>query len=178
MATRKRIGIFGGSFNPPHLGHVAICKTVLRQGMVGEVWVIPCYLHPSDKSLVAFEHRCEMCTLAFADLGKRVKVLDLEKKLGGKSYTIRTVETLQKKHPDCEFLLILGEDAAKEAKTWHRHGDLRKIISWLVVPRGPHSMVPDVSASKSREALQNGGTTEVLIPEKVLEYLTDHKLYR
>ncbi|MDP2599586.1 MAG: nicotinate-nicotinamide nucleotide adenylyltransferase [Deltaproteobacteria bacterium] len=175
--TKKRIGIFGGSFNPPHIGHAGVCETVLKQKMADEVWVIPCYRHPFEKKLVPFEHRLKMCRLAFEDLGGRVQVLDLEKNMGGKSFTLRTVEYLKKKHPESEFLLILGEDAAKEAKTWYRYDDLRKALSWLVIPRGPQSMVPNVSATETREALQNKGSIETLIPKNVIEYIHDNHLY-
>ena len=175
---KKKVGILGGSFNPPHLGHFGVCETVLRQKMADEVWVIPCYQHPFEKNLIPFEHRLKMCQLAFEELGKRVKVTDLEKKLGGKSFTLRTVEYLKKKHPEFEFLLILGEDAAKEAKTWHRYDDLRKALSWLVIPRGPKSMVPNVSATEVRKALQDRSGQKDYFPPKVLDYILTNNLYR
>ena len=177
MRQRKKIGILGGSFNPPHAGHVGICKTVLAQKLVDEVWVIPCLHHPFDKNLVSFEHRFEMCLFAFESFGNRVKVSDIEKKMGGKSYTLKTVEALQKKYPEQDFVLILGQDAASEAKTWHRYADLRKALSWVVLPRGPHSPIPDVSATQIREALHEGKNLQETLPEKVKDYCLQNHLY-
>ena len=178
MRQRKnRIGILGGSFNPPHLGHVGICETVLAQKLVDAVWVIPCFEHPFNKKLVSFEHRFEMCLLAFEEFGSSVRVSDIEKKMGGKSYTLKTVETLQKKYPEQDFVLILGQDAASEAKTWHRYLDLRKALSWVVLPRGPHSPIPDVSAMDIRERLEQGLSVKDVVPGSVVQFIQDHGLW-
>lgn len=177
MSTIKKIGILGGSFNPPHLGHVAMAKLGLERGGLDQVWVIPCFEHPFEKALVSFEHRYKMCELAFQDLGVRVRVLDIEKKLGGKSFTYRTVVWLKKKYPSEKFVLIIGEDCAREAKTWHRYEELKKEVEWLVLPRGEKSPIPDISATATRAALQEGKGLEKFLNKNVIEYIEKNRLY-
>lgn len=174
---RKKIGILGGSFNPPHLGHVGICRYVLDDRQVDAVWVIPCFEHPFEKELVAFEHRFKMCQLAFESFKDKVKVLDVEKKLGGKSYTLRTVEHLKKKFPDFEFFLLMGEDAAQEAKTWHQYEELKKALAWQIVPRGVSSPIPNVSATEIREGYQDKRSFAKYLPPEVADYLSKKSLY-
>lgn len=172
-----RIGIFGGAFNPPHWGHVQLCETVLRENWVDRIWVIPCLEHPFGKELIPFEHRARMCRLGFEGLGEKVEVSEVEKELGGKSYTLRTLRHLQKQNPGETFFLLLGEDAAGEARAWQGYEELKEALGWLVVPRGPHSPVPDVSASGLRKAIAEGAPWEEDLPEKVAEYIRKNKLY-
>ncbi|MDO8526942.1 MAG: nicotinate-nicotinamide nucleotide adenylyltransferase [Deltaproteobacteria bacterium] len=176
---QKKVGILGGSFNPPHLGHVAIARHVLDELFVDEVWVIPCFEHPFDKELAPFEERFKMCQLAFPseEFGETVQVLDLEKKMGGKSYTLRTIQHLQKENPDCTFSLIVGEDAADEAKSWHQYEELKKKVAWNIVPRGEGSPIPNVSATEIRKAIQEGQNLENHLPTAVLGYLQKHPIY-
>ncbi|OGQ04026.1 MAG: nicotinate (nicotinamide) nucleotide adenylyltransferase [Deltaproteobacteria bacterium RIFCSPLOWO2_01_44_7] len=177
MTPTSKIGILGGSFNPPHLGHVGICRYVLEQKKVDEVWVIPCFEHPFDKPLVSFDHRFKMCELTFKEFDDKAVVKDVEKQLGGKSFTLRTVQFLKKENPKLEFFLILGEDAAKEAKTWHQYDKLKKAVSWLIIPRGPESPVPDVSATDIRKILQEGKNVGKYLPQLVYQYIVQNRLY-
>lgn len=178
MSAQKRVGLLGGGFNPPHNGHVGICEMVFQENWVEEVWVIPCWDHPFNKSLAPFEHRFEMCRLAFEKFGERVRVLEVEKKLGGKSFTLRTVQHLKKENPDEALMLILGEDAAKEAPQWNQYRELKEAIEWLVVRRGPHSKISDVHATSIRQAIADGKGWEEEMPKKVVEYIRRHGLYK
>jgi len=177
VAHRKKVGLLGGSFNPPHAGHTGIAHFLLKEKKVDQIWVIPCFEHPFDKDLVSFEHRFKMCKLAFEEFGNKVMIKDVEKKLGGKSFTLRTVEHLQKKFPDIDFVLIVGEDAEKESATWKDAETLKKKIAWFVVPRGPNSPVPDVSATAIRRCLEQNADTEDAIPSKALHYIRHHGLW-
>ena len=76
----EHIAILGGSFSPPHEGHVAICAWLLDSAEVDRVVAIPCYEHPFGKELAAFDDRLRMCQIAFEEFGSRVEVLDLEKR--------------------------------------------------------------------------------------------------
>lgn len=141
------------------------------------VWVIPCLEHPFHKDLLPFERRFRMCELAFESFDDNVRVTDIEKKLGGESYTIRTVRHLQKTFPGTDFVLIMGEDAARESAAWQDAGELKKIIPWRVVPRGPRSPIPDVSATKIREHLRKGIFLGSEVPPPVLTYIRSEKLF-
>lgn len=178
MGENKTIGILGGSFNPPHLGHVAIARYVLEQGKVDQVWVIPCFEHPWDKDLLDFNHREKMCRLAFAKFKAKVRVLDIEKRLGGKSYTWRTVQALMRQFPAKEFLFLLGEDAAAEAKHWHRYEALKNSLPWLMIPRGVQSPIPNISATQIRKQLREQKILDQLLPSGVIQYIKEHQLFK
>lgn len=176
--SSHRVGILGGSFNPPHLGHSAMARFALEQKKVEEVWVIPCFEHPFNKPLALFENRFEMCRLAFKNLGGSIQILDLEKRLGGRSYTFRTVEHLKKEFPADHFVLIVGEDVAEEAKSWQSYQELQKGVEWFVIPRGKMSPIPDVSATNIREAVKNQKKLEKCLDKNVVEYISKKGLYR
>src|SRR5512146_215517 len=99
-----RVALFGGSFNPPHVGHQLLALYVLETEPVDELWLVPCWRHPFEKELAPFEHRLRMTEAAAAALGPRARVSDVEARLGGdKSRTLLTVRALQASHPDVEF---------------------------------------------------------------------------
>lgn len=155
-----------------------MAKFVLKRERVDRVWVIPCFKHPFAKPLVSFPHRLKMCRLSFKGFKKRVKILDIEKKLGGKSYTFRTVAFLQKKFPQKKFFLIVGKDIVKQAKRWHGYRKLKKEVDWLILPRGPKSPIPNVSATHVRKALKEERGLMRLIPKNVIEYIGENRLYK
>ena len=94
------IGILGGSFDPPHFGHIFLCHYALESTEIKKVLIVPCFNHPFNKSLSTFEHRFNMCKLAFEIFGNSVEVTDIEKELGGISYSINTIKHLKNTRPD------------------------------------------------------------------------------
>src|SRR4029079_1745454 len=115
-AARKvrRVGVFGGSFNPPHLGHRELIAALLERDLVDQVRVVPVYAHPFGKELAPFADRLAMCRLAFAGLGPRVRVSAIEKDLGGRSYTVRTLEAMHRARPREALFLVTGADAIRD----------------------------------------------------------------
>ena len=92
--TTRRVAIYGGSFDPPHLGHVLSVAWTLSAADVDAVWIIPTWKHPFDKEHGAtFDQRMRMCELAFA-VFREVEVSDIERRLGGISRTLHTLDTL------------------------------------------------------------------------------------
>lgn len=175
MATK--IGIFGGSFNPPHKGHVEICRYLLSQNAVDQIWVVPCYKHPFDKELAPFEERVTMCKLAFGEFFGKIKISDIERTLGGVSYTVKTLEHLRESHPGNEFHLIVGSDAAKESTTWKEASKLSELAKLLEVPRGTNSPIPDISSTDVRKAVRSNKNISGLVTKEVAEYIISRKLY-
>ena len=167
-----------GSFNPPHLGHLALARLPLEEGKVEQVWVIPCWQHPFEKKLAGFEERLAMCRLAFQELGGKISVLTIEKELGGTSFTARTLKCLMKKNPDTDFSMIVGEDIAQEAPTWHGYEEWKETVGWIVHPRGPQSSIPDISATTIRKALREQRGLEKFLAKNVVEYIARHGLYK
>jgi nicotinate-nucleotide adenylyltransferase len=181
-----RVALFGGSFNPPHLGHQLLALTVLETHAVDQLWMIPCFRHPFDKALAPFSDRLAMCQLAARALGDRVAVSEIEGQLGGESRTLLTVLALRKVHPQVEFQLVIGADLEAEVETWYGAEELRKLVSFLVVGRRGYAgqvgddvlvEMPAISSTDVRRRLAAGLPVDSLVPRVVLDYIRERKLY-
>jgi nicotinate-nucleotide adenylyltransferase len=130
----SRVAVFGGSFNPPHVGHVLACALILSVEEVDRVLVVPTYMHPFAKPLAPFEDRATMCELAMAWM-PGVEVSRVEAELGGESRTLRTLETLARAHPDWALRLIIGADILAEAPRWFGFDAITKLAPPIVLGR-------------------------------------------
>lgn len=175
---RKRVAIFGGSFNPPHVGHTAICKWLFSKGLADEVWVVPCFQHPFDKPLVDFEHRLCMCRLAFGKLLLPIRNLTVERDLGGTSHTVRTIMHLKGMHPECRMSLVHGGDLKDEFRGWHEFEKIRDLVEIVHIPRGASSPIPDVSSTEIRERISKGVSIVDMVEPEVAVYIITKGLYR
>lgn len=190
--THERIGIFGGSFDPPHAAHVMLAAYVLSIGEIDRLVVIPNAKHALDKRAHApFAHRRRMCELAFTDL-RRVDVSPIEEELGGTSYTLDTLEELQRRHPGAQLRLVVGEDILGELDRWHRFDRVAEIAPPIVIGRSGaataaasrHGLtvvpvsLPAISSTDVRSRLASGRSVAGLVPRTVVEYAAEHGLYR
>lgn len=184
----RRIGLYGGGFDPPHIAHVMCAAYALSIGRMDELWVLPSWEHAFDKDMTPFPHRMAMCERAFASM-PQVKVSDLERQWQVK-YTIDLVHGLQVQSAvQIESLvLIVGSDNAALCQQWHRWDDLCRMVDLLVVPRSggvtqPEGFVmPDVSSTEARLLMQNHegapwGVLGKMLPRLVVDYIRDHGLY-
>ena len=116
-----QVGIFGGTFNPPHLAHLIIAETVREQFTLEQVLWMPSRQppHKTAQAMVAPEHRLAMTRLA-VEGNPTFTVSELEMQRDGPSYTIDTIERLQNQLPDMSFALIIGGDSLRGLDTWHR----------------------------------------------------------
>lgn len=132
-----RVGIFGGSFNPPHLGHVNSVKTLIERVGLQEVLVIPNWQNPLKKMVQgpSAESRLEMTRRAFADVGPKITIDDIEVAKGKTSYTIETIKELKKKRPNDEFHLILGIDLLPELVHWKKWEEILENVNLIVTSR-------------------------------------------
>lgn len=130
----RRVGLFGGSFNPPHVCHTLATCWALQTGNLDEVWWLPTYQHAFGKDLVGFETRVAMCELALRDLN-RVKICTIERELGGESRTIDTVKALKARHPGDAYTLIVGADILAERHKWKNWEGLMELVSLKVIGR-------------------------------------------
>ena len=132
----KRIGIFGGSFNPIHLGHTALACYICEQGLVDEVWLMVSPQNPlkRDHTLLDENERFAMARLATAPY-PILKACDFEFTLPRPSYTYHTLQALRTAYPDCEFSLIIGEDNWKCFDRWYRGEDIASETPIIVYPR-------------------------------------------
>ncbi|MBU2266201.1 MAG: nicotinate (nicotinamide) nucleotide adenylyltransferase, partial [Candidatus Omnitrophica bacterium] len=132
---RKKIGILGGTFNPPHIGHLILAQEVYQKLGLDKILFIPTNLAPHKESRnVSGRHRLNMVKIA---LGKdrRFKVLDIEIKRGGVSYTIDTVRELKRKYSQADFYLIVGSDLANDFPTWRYFSELKRAVKIVVAKR-------------------------------------------
>ncbi|MDB4985242.1 MAG: Nicotinate-nucleotide adenylyltransferase [Myxococcaceae bacterium] len=184
---KPELAVFGGSFDPPHIGHVFLATYALSVAGVERVIAAPTFEHAFGKPLRAFEHRLAMCELAFAPL-PGVEVSSIERELGGTSRTLRLVSELAARHPGHQLRLLVGTDILGESQRWQRFDEVVAIAPLLVARRAGHASVPaphehapllpEVSSSAIRAALERGEDVSLWLPSGVRRYLTEHALYR
>jgi nicotinate-nucleotide adenylyltransferase len=177
-----RVALFGGSFNPPHVAHQLVALYVVETRPVDEVWMLPCFKHPFEKDLESFEDRRIMCEIAAAPLGSRIKVSDVEQRLGGQSRTLRTVKAVQAENPGVEFSLVIGSDLEAETASWYGAAELRSLVSFLIIgrsgfPGGGAVSMPAISSREIRQRLARGLPVDELVPRAVLDYIVQRGLY-
>jgi nicotinate-nucleotide adenylyltransferase len=183
---RRRVALYGGSFNPPHVAHQMVGLYVLETVAVDELWIVPAFIHAFGKPLAPFEDRLQMCALAVAALGARARVSDVERELGGPSRTLHTLHRLRERHPDHEFSLVIGADLVDEVPSWLGGDELRRTVPFIVVGRGARRVaaddervaMPEVSSTAVRERLGAGKGVDGLVPRAVLDYIYGRGLYR
>lgn len=194
----SKVGIFGGTFDPPHIGHIALAEQVKKELKLAEVLVIPAYNSPfKQEDASPFRDRFEMTKLAFGGM-EGFAVSDIEKKLDGISYTINTLRALKEiLPPKTELYFIIGGDQLFTIEKWYRFESVLKESHVVAVTRGDISYtdmqeyanelgrirvlncdIPDISSTAVREKLAAGEDASGLVPEKVLEYIAKEGLYR
>jgi len=176
------VALFGGSFNPPHLGHQLAALYALETSDVDQLWFVPCFRHPFEKQLESFDDRLHMCRAAAEPLGPRAKVKDIERELGGTSRTLTTVRALKAQYPEVRFSLVIGSDLLDEIDSWYGAQTLRQLISFLVVGRQGTATesafaIPNISSTDVRERLLSGDGVEAIVPRGVLAFIRDRGLY-
>lgn len=189
-----KIGLFGGTFNPVHTGHVKLVENFKEKLGLDKVLVIPTAQppHKEAKELVSAEDRINMCKMAFGSLAE---VSDIEISRGGKSYTVLTLEELKKIYKDDELYFLVGSDMLLSFKRWYRWEDILSMCTLCATDRNNEESCkeadPDffekiifcdfektvVSSSEVREKLERKEDVAHLIPEKVLNYIKEKGLY-
>jgi len=183
--TGPAVAVFGGSFNPPHVGHVLAAAYVLSACDIDAFVVIPCFIHPFAKELASFDDRLQMCRLAFGSL-PGVRVSDVERRLGGESRTLRTLEHLAGEHPEWRLRLVLGSDVLGDVPRWYGFERIRQLAPPIVLGRIGYddpatlpSVLPDVSSTRIREAIGRGqiDTVRALLPRAVADFVEERGLF-
>jgi nicotinate-nucleotide adenylyltransferase len=166
------IGILGGSFDPPHLGHQLLALAALSTLPIDSLWVIPCANHAFNKSLTSFEHRHKMCELAFSHL-HNTRVLDIEYKLPAPSYTLHTLEHILKLRPDLSLTLVMGSDLMENFGSWEGSEQIKKICTLSVFDRA--TLLPGVQSSQIRESVKSRNFSNLDL--KIVDYIKHEQLY-
>ncbi|OGX07776.1 MAG: nicotinate (nicotinamide) nucleotide adenylyltransferase, partial [Omnitrophica WOR_2 bacterium GWA2_47_8] len=131
-----KIGILGGTFNPIHVGHLAIAETALEKMGLNKIFFVPCHTppHKEDKSLTAPSHRYNMVKLAI-DENPRFEISDFEIQKKDKSYSIDTVKHFKNVFPKSELFFIIGYDMLDGLKQWKSIDEILKLASFIVINR-------------------------------------------
>jgi nicotinate-nucleotide adenylyltransferase len=184
-----KIALFGGVFNPPHLGHVLIAQQVLDFAGVDELWLIPNYgQHPPKAGVASVEDRLAMVRLL--EIPKtRVSTLEIDNRLDGN--TIKLLPHLPKEN---EYVFLIGSDQLPTFESWGNWKELLKAMRFLVFPRLGHPAAPlhenmsilehellittDISSTKIRERVGRRLSIEEFVSKKVAEHIADRGLYK
>ncbi|MFM7431272.1 MAG: nicotinate (nicotinamide) nucleotide adenylyltransferase [Flammeovirgaceae bacterium] len=190
----QKIGLFFGSFNPIHIGHLIIANIMAEHADLKKVWLIVSPQNPlkPSKGLLHEFDRYDMAKAAVADHYK-IEVSDVEFHLPKPSYTIHTLAYLTEKHPDKDFKVIIGEDNLESFAKWKNHEQILNQYGLYVYPR-PHvtnsdlkrhahvKMVDapllDISATYIRESIKNNKSIRYLVPEAVEEIIRLKDFYK
>lgn len=186
----KKIGILGGTFDPPHLGHLIIANEVLESQNLDEIWFMPNQEPPHKKksNAISDEDRIQLVKLAIAEHPRfRLELLEMER--SGPSFTYETMKILQETHPDKKFYFIIGADMIEYLPKWKHIDELVKLVQFIGVDRPSYSHetpypivyaeVPEMEISSSliRDRLMEGKTIRYIVPESVRNYIKENKLY-
>ncbi len=172
-----KVGIFGGSFNPPHNGHVNSLTTVQKKMGFDKIYIIPNNQNPLKIPMdgPSNEHRLEMARLAFSGYGKAFQTSDIELKRGGKSYTIDTIKELLKTYKSSDLFLIIGADNFESLSEWKDYKKILELVNIVVTTR-PGYQIPETESEwpdylSSYVAESDFGTIELKTGRSV-EFLT------
>jgi nicotinate-nucleotide adenylyltransferase len=200
-----RVGVFGGTFDPVHFGHLILAEQAREQARLDEVWFVPAARppHKIEGDLTRFDQRCEMLALGTAGY-PAFRVLELEKDRPGPSYTVDTLTELHCQRPEAELWLLVGSDTLVDLGSWHEKQRLPELAGLLVMARPGHIIpdaeyvrrelalppsaplrlaivdVPliDIASSDLRRRVATGRSIRYFLPRAVEMYIREKKLYR
>jgi nicotinate-nucleotide adenylyltransferase len=199
-----RIGVFGGTFDPVHYGHLVVAEQAREQGRLDQVWFILSARppHKQEMEITSFERRAEMLALALAGSEYHFQINQMEKDRVGPSFTVDTLEQLAANHPEHEWFLILGADSMRDLPTWRNPLRIIELTTLLIAERPgfpigtPEELVGalgiereqlriefirvpiiDFSSRDIRNRVAEGRSTRFLMPKAVEVYIREKKLY-
>lgn len=180
-----KVGIFGGSFNPPHIGHLMICYYTLSIYGLDEVWLVPVKEHPLGKQLIDIVHRSNMCARLKDSAPGKIKLMYP----GNKKYTVDLLEFYKERFPRDKFYLIIGSDIHEELERWKEWGRIQELAEIITIYRHGHLdnsdeeaissgvvKFPNISSTEIRRRLKAGEDVSNFVPKNILEYINYHNL--
>lgn len=193
----KKIGLFFGSFNPIHIGHLILSNYILENSNMDELWFVVSPQNPlkKKKSLLNDHNRLDMVEIAIKNYPK-MRASNIEFSLPKPSYTIDTLTYLQEKYPNYSFSLIMGEDNLKSLPKWKNYEQLLNNHHIIVYPRVFEGEINDeeylqhenisfikapiieLSATEIRDMIKNGKNTRPMLPPEVFDYLDRSNFYK
>lgn len=190
--ARQKIGLYFGSFNPIHIGHMMIANYMHEFTDLEKIWFVISPHNPlkEKKSLLADYHRLEMVHLALEE-EYEMRAVDIEFKMPQPSYTIDTLTRLQEKYPQYEFVILMGGDSLESIHRWKNYQSLLEQYQIYVYARPgasitqnlhPHIQIfqapqIDISASFIRQSIKEDKHIKYFLPEKVWNYIKEMHFY-
>ena len=197
-----RTGVYGGTFNPIHRGHVHILGEFIRRRGLDRTLLIPAGTppHKVPHALAAPEDRVRMCRLAAESLPGKIEISTIELDRPGKSFTSETLTELAARYPGDEFFFLMGEDMFLTVDRWHDPDTIFRLAALCASPRSPEGMarllaqkqrletlgarccvedIPflDISSTQVRERVIAGKPIASLVPDEVAAYIEEHHIY-
>jgi len=190
---KKKVGLYGGTFDPVHYGHLNLVLEIQEAWGFDEMWLVPTGINPFkiNQTIASAVDRLEMTRLAAQDFPELL-VLDLEVKREGVSYAIDTLHEIIPAYPDHEFAIVIGDDAARGFSRWK---DVEEVIDLVPIYVGRRSCqkiifelellkqgytetrILEISSTDIRDRLKRGLNCRHLLPPKVMDYITKTHLY-
>ena len=192
----KTVIVFGGAFDPFHLGHLTVVKNLLVKQLADEVWLVPAGQHPFEKRVANDHHRLKMIELGLNSLDPQLRTkvnldeTELNKK--GVGFTFDTLNFFQAQHPNWTFKFVIGSDNLDSFRKWGNYQELIKTYQFLVYPRAGYDFQPwyqemqalnnfpqiETSSTQIKRLLKNHQSIAMLVDEKVALYINSHHLYQ
>lgn len=191
IAPHQRVGVFGGTFDPIHHGHLAAASEVYAALDLDRMIVVPTHVQPfkQGEQVASDEHRLAMCRLAVAD-DPRFDVSSVDIDRGGTTYTVDTLRDLAKAYPGAQLYFMAGADALARLSEWKDAEELSTLATFVGVTRPGHSLgqldtphalveVPAMAVSSTdvRRRVRAGAPIRYLVPSAVADYVAQHDLY-
>ena len=190
----RRIGLYSGSFNPIHHGHVMLANYLVEFSDLDELWFVVSPQNPLKEKteLLDDDERLKMVQLAVGD-DPRFHVSDIEMHLPTPSYTINTLTALSEQHPDCQFVFICGMDSLQNLHRWREYQKILDNYQLLVFPREGYdggelvnhpsvtilkTPILEISSTFIRQCVKEGRDVRHFMPEKAYLYMRDQGFYR
>ncbi|MCP8616932.1 nicotinate-nucleotide adenylyltransferase [Salirhabdus salicampi] len=185
----KKVGLYGGTFDPPHLGHLIMAEEVREQLQLDEIWFIPTGVPPHKGGVdTPAKHRLKMVELSIKG-NRQFRMEPIEVNREGVSYTVDTVKTLKQKHPEVEFYFIIGADMVEYLSKWYKIDDLLVMVRFVGVNRKGHRLKSEypvlevtmptieISSTEVKKRLKEGRTISYFVPFEVKQYIRENGLY-
>ncbi|MEA3496411.1 MAG: nicotinate (nicotinamide) nucleotide adenylyltransferase [Bacteroidota bacterium] len=189
-----KIGLFFGSFNPIHNGHISIAESILKASDIEKIWFVVSPQNPlkPQNILIDENHRLKMVEIA-TEKNSKLEVCDIEFSLSKPSFTYKTLDVLRRKYSEHTFIIIMGSDSINNIHKWKEYKKILSSYKIFVYPRGENKIEPqnspdedieffnfpmiDISSTKVRELIKEGKTINKLTHASVIEYINLHLLY-
>jgi len=197
----NRIGLFGGTFDPPHLGHLILASEAQSQLELKRLlWILtPEPPHKQDHLITSIEHRLAMVELAIKD-NPAFELSRVELDRPGPHYTLDTIKLIAEQNPHADIIPIIGEDSLRDLPTWHQPQELVYACHWIGVMRRPNdepnldalehelpgitskihyvdAPLMEIASREIRSRIANGRSVRYYLPTPVYEYIEQHQLY-